>query len=228
MGKNILVVDDEADIAELVCVNLEKNGFKTRRCPDGEQAMQALEDRLPDLVVLDVMMPGIDGLEVCRRIRARERTAALPVLMLTARAEEMDKVLGLEMGADDYLAKPFSPREMVARVRALLRRSGPQSPATTAKKSGVLEIDRERFEVRVKGKKVELTALEFQLLDFLAARPERVATRDLMLEEVWGMDSEAQTRTVDVHVRRLRKKLGPAAKYIQTLRGLGYKFSTRP
>jgi DNA-binding response OmpR family regulator len=230
MPKNILVVDDEEDIAELVCVNLEKDGFRTRRAHDGKAGLDMALTKWADLIILDVMMPQMDGWEVCKNLRADPRTAATPIMMLTAKDEESDKVLGLELGADDYLAKPFSPRELVARARALLRRVSRESQgaAKAQLKYGSLEIDSVSYEIKVKGKAVALTAKEFQLLYFLANRPNRVITREILMDEVWSMDSDVETRTVDVHMRRLRKKLGKAAAHLQTVRSVGYKFSGNP
>jgi DNA-binding response OmpR family regulator len=216
----------------LVCYNLEKAGFRTLRAYDGDAALKKMQSEGADAVVLDVMLPLMDGWEVLKRLRADGRQAKTPVLMLTARGEETDKVLGLELGADDYLTKPFSPRELVARVKALLRRSRPSTPATAAASatSGPalrfegLEIDPSAHEVRVRGKLVELTAREFQLLHYFASRPGRVLTREMLLEELWQMDPDVETRTVDVHMRRLRQKLGAAEAMLRTVRGVGYKF----
>lgn len=229
MNEKILVVDDEKDLVDLVCYNLEKAGFRTLRAYDGEAALRKAQTEGPDAVVLDLMLPLMDGWELLKRLRADPRHQKLPVLMLTARGEETDKVLGLELGADDYLTKPFSPRELVARVRALLRRSRPGAPPDAGSGPSLsfegLEIDPAAHEVRVKKKLVELTAREFQLLAYFAARPGRVVTRDLLLEELWQMDPDVETRTVDVHMRRLRQKLGPLAGVLKTVRGVGYKFT---
>jgi two-component system, OmpR family, alkaline phosphatase synthesis response regulator PhoP len=229
MSEKILVVDDEKDLVDLVCYNLEKAGFRAVRAYDGEAALRKAQAEGPDAVVLDLMLPLLDGWGVLKRLRAEPRSAKLPVLMLTARGEETDKVLGLELGADDYLTKPFSPRELVARVRALLRRSKPAPAATPSLGPALsfegLEIDPGAHEVRVKKKAVELTAREFQLLAYFAARPGRVVTREILLEELWQMDPDVETRTVDVHMRRLRQKLGPVAAMLKTVRGVGYKFA---
>jgi DNA-binding response OmpR family regulator len=229
MAEKILVVDDEKDLVDLVCYNLEKAGFRSIRAYDGEAALRKAQTEGPDAVILDVMLPLLDGWETLKRLRADARGAKVPVLMLTARGEESDKVLGLELGADDYLSKPFSPRELVARVRALLRRARPSAPSTPAPGPSLsyegLEIDPAAHEVRVKKKPVELTAREFQLLEYFAARPGRVVTRELLLEELWKMDPDVETRTVDVHMRRLRQKLGPVAMMLKTVRGVGYKFA---
>jgi phosphate regulon transcriptional regulator PhoB len=229
MSEKILVVDDEKDLVDLVAYNLEKAGYRTLRAHDGEAAVRKALTEGADVVVLDVMLPLLDGWEVLKRLRADQKTAKVPVLMLTARGEETDKVLGLELGADDYLTKPFSPRELVARVKALLRRSRPSAfpagaPGLAMHFDG-LEIDPSAHEVHVKKKAIELTAREFQLLAYFAARPGRVVTRELLLEELWKMDPDVETRTVDVHVRRLRQKLGSASTMIKTVRGVGYKFT---
>jgi DNA-binding response OmpR family regulator len=230
MSEKILVVDDEKDLVDLVCYNLEKAGYRTLRAYDGDAALRKALAEGPDALVLDLMLPQMDGWEVLKRLRADPKGAKLPVVLLTARGEETDKVLGLELGADDYLTKPFSPRELVARVRALLRRSRP-APAAASAVSGPamsfegLEIDPASHEVRVKKKLVELTAREFQLLAYFAARPGRVVTRELLLEELWQMDPDVETRTVDVHMRRLRQKLGSLAGMLKTVRGVGYKFA---
>jgi DNA-binding response OmpR family regulator len=229
MSEKILVVDDEKDLVDLVVYNLEKAGFRTLRAYDGAAALRKVQAEGADALVLDVMLPELDGWEVLKRLRAEPRTAKLPVLMLTARGEETDKVLGLELGADDYLTKPFSPRELVARVRALLRRAKPAAPSAAPAGPAMhfegLDIDHAAHEVKVKKKAVELTAREFQLLAYFAARPGRVVTREMLLEELWHMDPDVETRTVDVHMRRLRQKLGPVADYLKTVRGVGYKFA---
>jgi phosphate regulon transcriptional regulator PhoB len=226
MSQTILVVDDEKDLVDLVAYNLTKAGYKVERAYDGPSALRLAAGRAPQLIILDLMLPGMDGLEVCRKLRSEPKSRTLPILMLTAKGEETDKVVGLEMGADDYLTKPFSPRELVARVRALLRRGQSQeaSESSSRYQFAKLEVDSESHEVKVKGKPVELTAKEFKLLLYLCSRPGRVLSRELLLEQVWDMDTDVETRTVDVHVRRLREKLGGAADYIQTLRGVGYKF----
>jgi two-component system alkaline phosphatase synthesis response regulator PhoP len=234
MTPKVLVVDDEKDIVDLVAYNLEKAGMKVSRAYDGEMALRKAASDACDLVILDVMLPGMDGWEVLKRLRGDTRTATLPILMLTARGDETEKVLGLELGADDYLTKPFSPKELAARVRALLRRrqGGEQEhPAKLRLEFDDLSVDPDSYEIRIgKGaakKEVALTAKEFQLLHYLASRPGRVATREILLEEIWNMDTDVETRTVDVHMRRLRKKLGSAATHLKTVRGVGYKFSER-
>jgi DNA-binding response OmpR family regulator len=233
MSQKILVIDDEKDIVDLVVYNLEKAGLKTARAYDGEMALRKAASESVDMVILDVMLPGMDGWEVLKKLRGQEKTASTPILMLTAKGDETEKVLGLELGADDYLTKPFSSKELVARARALLRRRG--GPAEVAAPKARLdfedlEVDPDSFEVRVgktAKKEVALTAKEFQLLHYMASRPGRVVTRELLLDEIWNMDSDVETRTVDVHMRRLRKKLGATASHLKTVRGVGYKFSER-
>lgn len=232
MSQKVLIIDDEKDIVDLVAYNLEKAGIKTSRAYDGETGLRKVSTDAVDLVLLDVMLPGMDGWEVLKKMRGMDKTAATPIIMLTAKGDETEKVLGLELGADDYLTKPFSPKELVARVRALLRRSQPDL-AQNAKahlKFEDLEIDSGSFEVRVGKalkKEVVLTAKEFQLLHYMASRSGRVITREMLLDEIWNMDSDVETRTVDVHMRRLREKLGVSAEYLKTVRGVGYKFSEK-
>jgi phosphate regulon transcriptional regulator PhoB len=231
-GQKILVVEDEPDIRKLVHYNLAQERFKVLEAEDGEQALKILQRDKPDLVILDLMLPGVSGLELCRAVRARPETARLPILMLTAKAGEADKVIGLEMGADDYLGKPFSPREMIARVRALLRRTEPKpfvEPGTVYSK-GTLRIDFATYEVSVQGRPVKLTLKEFELLRFLVQNPNRVLSRDQLLDRVWGGETFVTPRTVDVHVRRLRKAIEKDdrnPRWILTLRGVGYKFDEK-
>ena len=229
MPTRILVVEDDPDIAQLVARYLEKGGFEVERATNGRDAMQAIVDRPPDLLILDMMLPHLDGLEVCRRLRADAATAAVPVIMLTARAEESERIVGLEMGADDYLAKPFSPNELVARVRALLRRvHRAASPAATAIDYGPIAIDTERHVVSIAGREVTLTAKEFLLLSYLLQHRGRVLSRDVLLTDVWGYRYTGGTRTVDVHVRRLREKLPPLADALVTVKQFGYKLLDTP
>jgi two-component system, OmpR family, alkaline phosphatase synthesis response regulator PhoP len=228
MSKKILVVDDERDLNELVSYNLEKEGFQVVRAYNGEDALRQIFHSVPDLVVLDLMLPEIDGWEVCKRLRADNRTKQVPIIMLTARADETDKILGLELGADDYMVKPFSQKELVARIKAIFRRETrlqEKSQNRPGVRWGELEIDREKYEVKYKNKQLVLTNKEFELLYLLVSRPDRVVTREVLLDEIWHMDSEVETRTVDVHVRRLRKKMGRASQFIKTVRGVGYKFN---
>jgi DNA-binding response OmpR family regulator len=218
----ILVVEDETRIRDLIKYNLERAGFRAVASPDGETALDDIFTSRPDAVVLDIMLPGQSGIEVLRRIRSEPATQDLPVLLLTARSTETDKLLGFEQGADDYLTKPFSPRELVARVRALLRRSLPGTgPASIA--IGSLSIDLLAHEATYAGKGVPLTRKEFDLLYFMAQTPGRVHSRDELLRKVWGYDFIGETRTVDVHIRRLRTKLREGAHLIETVTGVGYK-----
>ncbi len=218
------MVDDEQDVVDLVVYNLQRAGYKTSVARDGAAALQKARDVMPALVVLDVMLPQMDGMEICKRLRAEPKTASVPIIMLTAKAEEVDRVVGLELGADDYVTKPFSPRELVLRVKTVLRRSRGEADAAEVLKVGELVVDRAKHEATVKGKPVELTATEFSLLTTLMERRGRVQTRDRLLSDVWGYESTMDTRTVDTHVRRLREKLGKAADYVETVRGVGYRF----
>ncbi|WP_434512805.1 response regulator [Desulfitobacterium sp. AusDCA] len=221
----ILVVDDEEPIQELLKFNLENEGYNVLIAFDGPAALKIVEEKRPDLIVLDVMLPGMDGLEVCNQLRQNPKLRDLPVIMLTAKGEEIDKVLGLELGADDYLTKPFSPRELLARIRARLRRIRPQVQDNEIIR-GDLRIDLNRFQVSVRGEEVELTPKEFELLRVLAAHPGKVYSRDELLERVWGYEYAGDTRTVDVHVRHLRQKVEKDSsnpEYIETLRGIGYR-----
>jgi two-component system phosphate regulon response regulator PhoB len=220
----ILVVDDEPDAVELVEFNLTAAGFSVVVAADGEEAVRKAREDEPDLIVLDVMLPALDGLEVCKLLRRDPATARVPILLLTARAAEIDRVLGLELGADDYVTKPFSPRELVLRVKGLLRRREPDAPGVERIKIGPLVIDLAAHAVTVNGKPVELTATEFKLLATLAQRRGRVQSRDQLLRDVWEYDAAIDTRTVDTHMRRLREKLGRAADYLDTVRGVGYRF----
>lgn len=225
MAATVLVVDDEKDLVELVTYHLEKEGLRCLEARDGERALQLARERLPDLVVLDLMLPGMDGLEICRKLRKDPNTSAMAIIMLTAKAEEVDRVVGLEMGADDYLVKPFSPRELVARVKAVLRRG--QSPETpSVSRIGTLEVDEGKHRVSVEGLPVELTVKEFDLLCALMKANGRVLNRDQILESVWGYSNavDIESRTVDVHIRRLREKLGNEHKRIATVKGVGYRF----
>ncbi len=225
MCQHILVVEDEADIEELVRYHLERAGFRVRVAQNGEDALREVETEPPALIVLDLMLPDIEGTEVCRRIRRTPETAGLPILMLTARGEEMDRVIGFELGADDYMTKPFSPRELVLRVKAILRRSeGMRAGEEEQILAGDLTVDVGAHRVSVQGTPLDLTATEFDLLVFLMRSPGRVHTREGLLNAVWGHDYVGYDRTVDTHVRRLRKKLGAASEHIETVRGVGYRF----
>jgi DNA-binding response OmpR family regulator len=227
MNEKIMVVEDEKDIARLVDYNLKKDGYRTMLVHDGSHAAQAAAKERPDLILLDLMLPGLDGLEVCRRLKADARTAAIPIIMLTAKSEESDKVLGLGLGADDYVAKPFSVKELLARVQAVLRRAArAEKPAPEKVKAGELELDAARVEVRLKGEPLELTSKEFELLKALMACGDRVLSREDLLEKAWGMDSslEIETRTVDVHIGTLRRKLKKEGRRIVTVKNYGYRF----
>jgi phosphate regulon transcriptional regulator PhoB len=228
--KHILVVDDEADLVELVSYNLKKEGFSVDSAADGETALAKIRKNRYDLVILDLMLPGIQGVELCRTLRNDPKTETLAVIMLTAKGEEVDRILGLEMGADDYIAKPFSPRELVARVKAVLRRSKEKPFTEKVLKTADLEIDRERYVVARKGKQIKLSATEFKLLLFLAERKGKVFSRDQLLDAVWRDEAFVEPRTVDVHIRRLRSNIeeDPAKpRYIKTLRGIGYFFDAK-
>jgi len=231
MSKKILNVEDEHDLVKLLKYNLEKEGFRVNYTTEGSLALAEIRRDEPDLVILDLMLPGIDGLEVCRQLRRNEKYSALPILMLTARGEEADRVVGLEIGADDYVTKPFSMRELIARVRALLRRHEPMSAARATIQRGSLTIDPSAHIVIVAGRPVELSALEFRLLHHLASHPGMVFSRDQLLDRVWGNDRSVTQRSVDVYVRRVREKIenqpqDPA--YVQTVHGVGYRFATAP
>jgi two-component system alkaline phosphatase synthesis response regulator PhoP len=228
----ILIVDDEKDIVDLVAYNLEKEGYETLKAFDGEKALQVVRTKTPDLVILDLMLPGIQGLEVCKRIRKVTETAAIPIIMLTAKGEEIDKVLGLEVGADDYITKPFSVKELLARVKAVLRRSEARRAADQGEvfEFRGLRIDFKSYEVTVDGRKISLSPTEFRLLKFLSRNPGRVYSREQILDRVWGDDAFVEPRTVDVHVRRLRARIEKdvnSPNYIVTVRGAGYKFVDR-
>jgi phosphate regulon transcriptional regulator PhoB len=232
IGQKILVVEDEPDIRKLVQYNLAQERFRVLEAEDGEQALKIVQRDRPNLLILDLMLPGLSGIELCRILRDRTDTARLPILMLTAKAGETDRVVGLEMGADDYLTKPFSPRELVARVRAILRRaaSAAQTESMPAYDKGGLKIDFTTYEVFARGKNVKLTLKEFELLRFLVQNPNRVLSRDQLLDRVWGGETFVTPRTVDVHIRRLRKAIekdDSKPRWILTLRGVGYKFDEK-
>jgi two-component system phosphate regulon response regulator PhoB len=224
MKPTILVVDDEPDAVELIEFNLKGAGFQVKSARDGAEALAKARFVLPSLIVLDVMLPEMDGFEICKLLRRDPSTASIPIIMLTAKAAEIDRVLGLELGADDYLTKPFSPRELVLRVKKLLERSQTPPDSRERFQFGDLTIDVPRHIVSFKGKKIDLTATEFKLLLVLAQNGDVVQSRDRLLRDVWEYDSAMDTRTVDTHMRRLREKMGPAAKFLDTIRGVGYKF----
>ncbi|HEY7116595.1 MAG TPA: response regulator transcription factor [Tepidisphaeraceae bacterium] len=220
----ILIIDDEKDLIELVRYNLEKDGYDAIAAADGHSGLEIAQKHKLDLIVLDLMMPGMDGLEVCRRLRADGRTARTPIIMLTAKATEADRIVGLELGADDYVTKPFSPRELVARVKAILRRTTTASEPQQLIRHGDLLIDVARHEVAYGGKSVSLTATEFRILHFLASKPGRVLSRDDIIDAALGRDANVFDRTIDVHITAIRRKLGKGADQIETIRGFGYKF----
>lgn len=225
MPHSVLVVDDEVSILTLVEFNLQKAGFSVSKATDGYQALRMVRDLRPDLVILDIMLPSLDGFEVCKQLR--QKGIRTPVLMLSARGDEVDKVLGLELGADDYLTKPFSPRELVARVKALLRRSQPDAFPETVFSVGDLTLNREKYEAYIKHTRLELTPKEFDILCYMLQNRGRVLTRDQLLRDVWDYELAGDTRIVDVHVSHLREKIEPDPKkpvYIKTVRGIGYKF----
>jgi two-component system, OmpR family, alkaline phosphatase synthesis response regulator PhoP len=220
----ILVVEDDADIAELLAHYLQRAGHTVDRLPSGDAVLARVRSTAPDLVILDLMLPGMDGLSVCRALRANDDTAGLPIIILTARGEEADRVSGLELGADDYVTKPFSPRELVARVTARLRRQpGAPAPHAGVLRHGPIVIDAERHHVTLDGREVKLTAKEFLLLQYLMQHRGRVLSRDVLLTDVWGYQYTGGTRTVDVHIRRLREKLPVLNDAIETIKQFGYK-----
>jgi two-component system phosphate regulon response regulator PhoB len=221
--QRILIIEDEHDLAELLAFNLQQGGYATSLAHDGVDGLTKALAELPDLIILDLMLPGLLGTDVCRRLRQEPTTTGIPVLMLTARGEEIDRVVGFEVGADDYVVKPFSVREVVLRVKALLRRSGDLLGEAKSLRIGSLTIDTERHRVTVEGSEVELTTIEYKLLLTLAERKGRVQTREGLLQDVWGYSYAGDTRTVDTHITRLRTKLGSASAMIRTLRGFGYK-----
>jgi two-component system phosphate regulon response regulator PhoB len=223
--QTVLVVDDERDIVELVRYHLTQAGFRVHVAGDGKQALDLARRERPDLIILDLMLPVLSGTEVARLLRQGERTRSIPIIMLTSRGEEVDRVVGFELGADDYVVKPFSPRELVLRIQAVLRRDERQ-PAEGDKPMtfGPLWIDSSSHSVRLKGRELDLTITEFKLLQRFARRPGRAFSRDQLLNEVWGYGGDVETRTVDTHVKRLRAKLGNVGEWIQTVRGVGYRF----
>ena len=224
----VLIVEDDPDIAELVARYLDKAGFASEREVSGRDALKRIAEKPPDVLVLDLMLPHVDGLEICRRLRADEATAGIPIIMLTARGDESERIVGLEIGADDYLAKPFSPNELVARVRALVRRAQRREPATRTLQYANIVVDTERHIVSSGGHEVALTAKEFLLLTYLIERRGRVVSRDTLLSDVWGYRYTGGTRTVDVHVRRLREKLPLLASALVTVKQFGYKLADPP
>jgi two-component system phosphate regulon response regulator PhoB len=231
MAGLILIVEDEQDLVRTLEYNLRREGYQTRAALNGSAALEMARTKpLPDLVLLDLMLPDASGNDICRQLKADDDTRAIPIIMVTARGEEIDRVVGFEVGADDYVVKPYSVRELLLRIRAVLRRATPSAPPVEHNETrfGILRIDRAGHRCWVGAEEVLPTALEFKLLTTLHDRRGRVQTRDMLLADVWGIEAEVTTRTVDTHVKRLRQKLGPAGRYIETLRGVGYRFQSQP
>jgi len=222
--ERILIIEDDKHISKLVKYNLEKAGYDATVAVSGEEAFGVLDKEQVDLIILDIMLPKMDGFEVCRSIKQETKFKNIPIVMLTAKGEEVDRIVGLELGADDYIVKPFSPRELVLRIKAILRRGKIEESKKDILTAGILTVDIPRHKVTVNEKEVELTSMEFKLLVTLMDRHGRVQTRDGLLSEIWDIHAEIFTRTVDTHIKRLREKLGKAGKYIETVVGLGYKF----
>jgi DNA-binding response OmpR family regulator len=223
MNKLIAVVDDEPDIVELVSLNLQRTGFAVKTFLQGDPFLRSLNSDTPDLIILDLMLPDMDGFEICKLLKAHDRHASIPIIMLTARTEETERVLGLELGADDYVTKPFSPRELVARVKAVLRRSEKRQETKKIFVSDLMLIDLEKYEVTVEGRKIELTPTEFKILELLSSKRGWVHSRNQILNFLWGQDKGVIDRTVDVHITHLRDKLGKASTLIKNVRGMGYR-----
>jgi two-component system, OmpR family, phosphate regulon response regulator PhoB len=221
--KTVLIIEDEKDLAELVAFNLEKEGFRPLIASDGVMGLEKARANSPDLILLDLMLPGMPGTELCKALKSSDKTSRIPVIMLTARGEEIDRVVGFEVGADDYVLKPFSTRELLLRVKAVLRRAAPEGATGRIVIIGSVSIDTDRHTVNVAGRLTELSAIEFKLLLTLAQRQGRVQSRDQLLRDVWGYNYAGDTRTVDTHLTRLRSKLGDAGDMIRTVRGFGYK-----
>ncbi len=223
---SVLAIDDERDLLTILDFNLRDAGFETLLAATGEEAIAVLRHRIPDIVVLDLMLPDIAGTELCRRIKTDPRTRHVPVVMLTARADEIDRIVGFEVGADDYVTKPFSARELVLRLKSVLRRASARRPEQPPESVGPIRVDLDAHRCFIGGVEVELTAMEFKLLTTLMARLGRVQSRERLLEDVWGISSEVETRTVDTHVKRLREKLGSGRNLLQTVRGIGYRLAS--
>jgi phosphate regulon transcriptional regulator PhoB len=224
---DILIIDDEKDIVETIEYNLKKENFTVHKAYDGINGLRVAKETIPDLILLDLMLPGIDGIELCKTLKKNDNTKKIPIIMLTAKKQEVDKVVGLEVGADDYIVKPFGMRELIARIKTVLRRYSTSTKGESAKSAiiaGDIRIDLDKHEVTVKNKPIDLSAKEFKLLVFLASNKDKLVSRDRLLDEVWEIHAEVETRTVDVHVKRLREKLGKFGDVIQTVRGFGYKF----
>ena len=225
MSKKIYIVEDEPDIRETLKYNFSNEGFKVFTAPDGEQALSDIKKVLPEVLILDLMLPGLSGLDVCKSIRADDDIRDISIIMLTAKGEEIDRVIGFELGADDYVTKPFSVRELILRVKVLLKKQRESLVQNKLVTFGAIRIDLDAHELKINDKEIVLTALEFKLLQHLVKRKGRVQTREQLLGDVWGYSAEVTTRTVDTHIKRLREKLGNTADYIQTIRGVGYRFS---
>jgi two-component system phosphate regulon response regulator PhoB/two-component system alkaline phosphatase synthesis response regulator PhoP len=219
----IAILDDEPDILDLVSLHLKKAGFRIEGFLDAENFFQFMDSKIPDLIILDLMLPDADGFEICKYLKKKDEFTSIPIVMLTAKGEEMDKVLGLELGADDYVTKPFSPKELVARVKAVLRRHPQRDTAQKIEVGGELSILPDKYEVYVKEQRIELTSTEFKILQLLASKKGWVFTRDQILDYLWGKEKAVVDRTVDVHIKHLREKLGKAARFIKNIRGVGYK-----
>jgi two-component system phosphate regulon response regulator PhoB len=226
----VLIIEDDKDIAELVEYNLRQEKISAEVSRNGAEGLAKARRLHPDLVLLDLMLPDMGGIEICKSLKSDPKTKGIPVLMLTAKGEEVDRIVGFEVGADDYLTKPFSPRELILRVKAILRRLKDREwrEAAAPQSFGLLQIDPAKFQVRVGKEEIRLTALEFKLLQYLLSNRGRVATRDILLDHVWGYDAALTTRTVDTHIKRLREKLKKAGDYIETIRGIGYRLKERP
>lgn len=225
MSQKIYIVEDEPDIRETLKYNFSNEGFKVFTAPNGEEALSNIKKVLPDVLILDLMLPGASGLDVCKSIRADDDIRDMSIIMLTAKGEEIDRVIGFELGADDYVTKPFSVRELILRVKVLLKKQRESLVENKLVTFGPIRIDLDAHELKINDKEIVLTALEFKLLQHLVKRKGRVQTREQLLGDVWGYSAEVTTRTVDTHIKRLREKLGNTSDYIQTIRGVGYRFS---
>ena len=227
MAHKIYIVEDEPDLRDALAYNFENEGFKVKTFADGESSLEAINTNKPDLLILDIMLPGMSGLDVCREIRSKQALSDIAVIMLTAKGEEIDRIVGFELGADDYVTKPFSVRELILRVKVILKKQSEINSNESAIEYGPIIMDLDAHNVSVEGVEITLTALEFKLLKHLLTRKGRVQTRDQLLGDVWGYSSEVTTRTVDTHIKRLREKLGVTGNLIQTIRGVGYRFNNQ-
>ena len=223
MNKLIAIIDDEPDLLELVSLHLKRDGVEYGGFLDAEKFFVFLGKKIPDLIILDLMLPDMDGFEICKYLKRNNRFSAIPIIMLTAKGEETDKILGLELGADDYVTKPFSPKELAARVKAVLRRHSQKELSEKIEIGNILEIEPGKHEVRIKGQMIELTSTEFKILKLLASKKGWVFTRDQILDYLWGKEKAVVDRTIDVHINHLREKLGEEARFIKNIRGVGYK-----